>query len=407
MRQSHFFGKTKREISKEEESINAQILLRGGYIYKTMSGVYSYLPLGLRVLQRITAIVREEMNKLPGVQEVLMPVLQPRELWDESGRWSDAKADVMYSLEEDSICLGPTHEEIATDLFRHFASSYKDLPVAIYQIQSKFRREARAKSGLLRGREFLMKDLYSFHLTEEDLDAFYATVQEAYVAVYQRCGLDAVLTRAAGGMFSKYSHEYQVFSPAGEDTIYLKDGEDFATNQEIMSEEDMVAFTEGRIPGRYGAATEVGNIFKMKYKVTEPMQATVVDEKGEEVVAFMGCYGIGISRLMGTIVEIKGSSDKMVWPKSVAPFAVHLLDLTPDHQADRLYNDLVSVGKDVLYDDREVSAGEKFADADLIGVPTRVIFSKRSLEAGGAELIDLTSGESKIVALADLGAILP
>ncbi|MCC2631794.1 MAG: proS, partial [Patescibacteria group bacterium] len=378
MKQSQLFGGTRKDISGEEASKNAILLQRGGYINKTMAGVYAYLPLGLRVLQNVSTIVREEMNALPGAQEVLLPALQPKELWEESGRWNEAVADVMYTVDSESIGLGPTHEEVVTDLFRQYVSSYKELPAAVYQIQTKFRSEPRAKSGLLRGREFLMKDLYSFHTTEESLDEFYEMAKGAYAKVYSRCGLDAILTEASGGMFSKYSHEYQVVAEAGEDTIFINGAGDYAKNKEIVESE------EGE--GRKESSIEVGNIFKLNRKFSTPMAAQVATESGEKTDVWMGCYGIGISRLIGTIVEVMGDeSGKIVWPEEVAPFRAHLIDLTPDGQGETLYNDLNTAGVSVLYDDRDRSAGEKFADADLIGAPHRLIISKRSLASGGVE----------------------
>lgn len=391
MRQSQLFGSTRREAPRDEESKNAILLLRGGYIAKMMAGVYAYQPLGWRVIQKVSQIVREEMNALPGVQEMLMPALHPKELWMETGRWEDAIGDVMYTLADNTMGLGPTHEEIVTDLFRRNVSSYKDLPLAVYQIQTKFRKEVRAKSGLLRGREFLMKDLYSFHTDEEDLDRFYNLVKTAYFKVYTRCGLQAVLTEASGGMFSKYSHEFQVVCEAGEDTIYFNpDGT--ARNKEIVPEEEQ---KEGV------AAIEVGNIFKLNRKFSTPMQAQVSLENGEKVDVWTASYGIGITRLVGTIVELMGDlAGKISWPAAMAPFAVHVVDLTPDHQAEALYNDLQSCGVEVLYDDRDKTAGEKFADADLIGSPIRLVMSKRSIAAGGVEITE--NGESSVVSLTEV-----
>ena len=403
MRQSQLFGGTRRETPKGEESKNAILLIRGGYVNKTMAGVYAYLPLGLRTLRKISDIVREEMDALPGVQEVLLPALQPRELWEESGRWQEYVDDVMYTTEHDTIGLGPTHEEIVSDLFRQYYSSYKDLPQAVYQIQTKFRRELRAKSGLLRGREFLMKDMYSFHLTETDLLDFYEKVREAYLRVYTRCGLEAIYTEASGGLFSQYSHEFQVINPAGEDTIYLNAAGNLARNKEIVSSEtdpELLQFCGGEV--RKAQATEAGNIFPLNHKFSTPMGLTVSSEAGESTEPWMGCYGIGISRLMGVMAELFGDLEKgsLPWPAAVAPFAMHLLDLTSDHQGEKLYADLQKQGADVLYDDRERSAGEKFADADLVGAPVRLIISKRSLEQGGVEV--RKGGETTVKTLEEL-----
>ncbi len=405
MLQSHLFSQTRREAPAGETSKNAILLYRAGFIHKTMAGVMSYTPLGLKVLQKISGIVRQEMNALPHVQEVLLPALHPRELWEESGRWAEAIGDVMYTVAEETAALGPTHEEVMTDLVRAHLHSYKQLPVALYQIQTKFRKELRAKSGLLRGREFLMKDLYSFHLSEEDFDNFYGQVSDAYLRIYNRCGLDALLTKASGGMFAKFSDEFQVIAEAGEDTIYLRaDGRE-ARNQEIVedaSSAELGEYCGGEV--KTASAIEVGNIFRLGKKFSEPMHAVVQTEDGGEQALWMGCYGIGISRVMGTVVEVYGDVEKgaMVWPKEIAPFAVHLIDLTQDKQGVAVYEALKASGVEVLFDDREASTGAKMADADLLGIPTRIIIGKRSLEQGGAEVIDRSTGESKIVALTDL-----
>jgi len=284
---------------------------------------------------------------------------------------------------------------MVTDLFRKYVSSYKDLPVALYQIQTKFRKEARAKSGLLRGRELMMKDMYSFHLTEEDFNSFYWSVVPAYMKAYERCGIEAVLTEASGGQFTeKFSHEFQMLSETGEDTIYMKE-DGTARNKEIVPEAEQ---KDGV------SAIEVGNIFPLEHRYSSSMHATVPDENGNLVEVWMGCYGFGVSRVMGSIVEKHGDLEKgrIVWPKEVAPFEYHLIDLTPDKAGEKLYEDMKAQGKNVLYDDRKASAGEKFADADLIGAPTRLILSKRSLDAGGVEKVDLASGDSQVVALSEI-----
>jgi prolyl-tRNA synthetase len=411
MYQSHLFGPTRREAPREEESKNAILLSRGGYVYKTMSGVYAFLPLGWRVIQNLARIVREEMLTLPRAQEILMPALQPLDIWRESGRIEDIR-EVMYRLEKEDVGLGPTHEETITDIFRHSVHSYRDLPVSVFQIQTKYRQEPRAKSGLLRGREFLMKDLYSFHVSEEDLAEYYEIVKEAYFRVFQRCGLQAVLTEASGGVFSKYSHEFQVVSEAGEDEIFLNAAGDYARNKEIVPDEnaaDLREFSGGQV--RKVRSIEVGNIFKLNKKFSTPLQALVQTEKGDRVEVWTASYGIGISRLMGALVEARGEIGtgpaRMLWPREVAPFPVHLIDLTPDRQGEELYHKL-QAGRDsrggkveVLYDDRTLGAGEKFADADLIGAPVRLIISKRSLEQGGVELIDWIDDRKEVVTVED------
>jgi prolyl-tRNA synthetase len=402
MRQSHLFGTTRRSISSEETSKNAILLQRGGYVSRSQAGVYSFLPLGLRVLQNISAIVRNEMSTLPDTQELLMPALQPLALWRESERLEEYD-EVMYRVLEEDIGLGPTHEEIITDLFRQNVHSYKELPLAVYQIQTKFRKELRAKSGVMRGREFLMKDLYSFHETKEDLDRYYEEAQTAYHHIFERCGLEAILTEASGGSFStEPSHEFQVVNGAGEDTIYLNAAGTLARNKEIVPNEndsELAEFGGGMV--RKIEATEVGNIFKLNQRFSKGLGATVANEAGEQVPVWMGCYGIGISRLFGVITEIFGDveSGTIRWPREVAPFQVHLLDLTADLQGAQAHLDLEAADIPVLYDDRQRPAGEKFADADLIGAPARVIVSPRSLEQGGAEVRLLPSTQTEIVPL--------
>ena len=401
MYQSELFGKTLREAPHEEESKNAILLSRGGYIMKNMSGVYTYLPLGLMVLENLKRIIREEMNKLPNTQEVLMPVLQSLDLWIETGRLEGIK-EVMYRLKDEELGLGPTHEETATDIFRRSISSYKELPKAIYQIQSKFRNEPRAKSGLLRGREFLMKDLYSFHLTEESMEEYYLEAQKAYARIYDRCKLKALLTEASGGVFSQYSHEYQVICEAGEDLIYLRADGAQAKNKEIVPNEtdpEIIKYCGGEI--KTASAVEAGNIFRLYKKYSAPMQAVVDTESGERCEVWMACYGLGVSRLLGIVVEIFGQIEEgkavIKWPEELAPYKIHILDLTPDKVGEQYYKELVKKGESVLYDDREVSAGEKFSDADLIGSPTRVIISKKSIEKGGLEVVNLETGEQSIL----------
>lgn len=396
MKQSHLFGTTRKEAPHEEESKNAILLTRGGYVDKTSAGVYSFLPLGLRVLRKVQEIVREEMNKLPNTQEILMTAMQPKELWEETGRWdAPGMKEVMYRLEEAPAGLGATHEEPVTDLFRKLVTSYREVPLAVYQIQTKFRKEARPKSGLLRGREFMMKDMYSFHTTEEDFRDYYEQAAAAYLEVFKRCGLEVVRTEASGGVFSNLkSDEFQVINEVGEDTIFLNAAGDQAWNKEMVESEDDPRLKEwGGGEVRKVRSTEVGNIFPLGKKYTEDMNAGVSMENGERLHPIMGCYGIGISRLVGTIVEIYGDdAGKIRWPEALAPFKVHVLDLAGDEEAastlfQKLENEGLNLQNDVLYDDREKSAGEKFADADLVGAPVRMILSKRSLAAGGVEVV--------------------
>jgi prolyl-tRNA synthetase len=402
MKQSQLFGRTRHDISKDEESVNAILLTKGGYIDKTAAGVTSYLPLGLKVIENIKAIVRDELNRLPATQEVLMTALQPKKLWEETGRWDHASVkDVMYRVEDESMGLGASHEENATDLFRKFIHSYKELPTSIYQLQTKFRKELRARSGLLRGREFIMKDMYSFHLTQEDFESYYEQSAVAYDNIFKRMGLDTLRTAASGGIFStQLSDEFQVVNDAGEDIIYVTD-DNRAWNEEVFEQEHG---DEAVKTTRTVRCTEVGNIFRLGTKYTEAMKAQVTGENGQPAEVIMGCYGIGISRLAGVVVEVFGDVEKgkIAWPSSLAPFKVHLIDLTPDKQGATLYEKMKGEGKDVLYDDRDMQAGAKFGDADLIGAPMRIVISKRSLENGGAEVVrnwNTAPEEKEIVSL--------
>lgn len=403
MKQSTFALKTKKEAPKDADSKNASFLERGGYTEKLMAGVYSYLPLGLRVIRNIEKIIREEMNRADG-QEVLLPVLGPKENWQKTGRWDSL--DVLYKMdtaEGKEVVLNATHEEIVIPIAKSMILSYKDLPLALYQIQDKFRNEKRARSGLLRGREFLMKDLYSFHLTGEDLEKYYQRMIEAYTKVFGRTGIGdkTVLTFASGGSFSKYSHEFQTLADNGEDTIYLCPKCNVAINKEIITEQNSCPECKGKdLVEKKGI--EVGNIFKLMTKYSEPFDLKVVDEKGSERLVIMGCYGIGISRLMGALVEVLADDNQIIWPEEVAPFKTHLISLNKNPEADKVYAKL-SQDQEILYDDREdISAGQKFAEADLVGCPTRIIVSDRSLESGGAEVINRVTNQTQIKKITDL-----
>lgn len=388
MKQSTLFFKTRKETPSDADSINASYLIRAGFVEKLMAGVYAALPLGFKVQKKIENIIRNEMDAVGG-QEILMNVLQPKELWEETGRWKEME-DIFYKLadaKEKEIGLAPTHEEQITDIVRKKVNSYKDLPLSLYQIQTKFRNEPRAKSGLLRGREFIMKDLYSFHDSEEDLDKYYNLVIDAYFKVFKRCGLDAKIVEASGGSFSKYSHEFQVISPAGEDEIFYCNKCDFAQNKEVaeVKEGDECPKCEGKI--KKDKAIEVGNIFKLKTRYSSAMGAKFADQNGKLENIIMASYGIGVTRCLATIVELnyEASNNKMVWPEEVAPFKIHLLSLNQDEEAGKIYQKLLSQGVEVLYDDRDITAGEKFAEADLIGCPIRIVVSKRTLESKSVE----------------------
>ncbi|NUM25411.1 MAG: hypothetical protein HUU49_02170 [Candidatus Buchananbacteria bacterium] len=386
MRQSKLFGKTRKETPKDEVSLNATLLTRAGFIDKLTAGVYTYLPLGLRVLDKIKKIVREEMDGIDG-QEILMPALHPKEVWEKTGRWTDPGTEVMFQFEgrgKKEFGLGWTHEEVVTPLVKKFVNSYKDLPLYLYQIQDKFRNEPRAKSGLMRGIEFSMKDLYSFHKDEADLVAYYEKALAAYQRVFSRCGLDALVTEASGGSFSKYSHEFQVLTPYGEDTVYYCNQCRYCQNKEVAEVAQgnvCPKCATGKI--QEGKAIEVGNIFQLKTKYSEPFKLEYVDETGKKRPVIMGCYGIGPSRVMGSIVEVYNDDKGIVWPGNVAPFKAHLIRLGEDAEvmaaAEAVYKQLLDRGVEVLFDDRaEVTAGQKFADSDLIGVPYRLVVSNKT-----------------------------
>jgi len=403
MRQSQLFTRTVKELPKDETSYNAQALIRAGFIDKSAAGVYSFLPFGWKVINKIENIIREEINAIGG-QEINMPSLAPKENWQATGRWDSL--DVLFKTtgsDEKEYALNPTHEEVVTPLAKKFISSYRELPLAVYQIQNKFRNEKRAKSGLLRGREFLMKDLYSFHATQEDLDEYYEKAIGAYNNIFRRVGLGekTYLTYASGGSFSKYSHEFQALTPAGEDIIYVCADCKMAVNKEIIVDQNTCPKC-GQKDLREERAVEAGNIFKLGTKYSEPFDLKYQDKDGEKKIVIMGCYGLGIGRLMGTIVEVCHDEKGIIWPENVAPFKVHLLSLNENETAEKIYSDLVKQGIEVLYDDRELQAGEKFADADLIGCPYRLIVSRKTLALDSAELKSRSSAASELVKLADL-----
>jgi prolyl-tRNA synthetase len=409
MKHSQYFLKTSKTTPKDDVSINAVLLEQAGYVQKVMAGVYSYLPMGLRVLQKIENIIREEMNAI-GAGEVLMPALQPKENWDATGRWDSL--DVLFKIESQhgyKAALGPTHEEIVTPMAQGVISSYRDLPKAVYQIQTKFRDEARAKSGLMRGREFRMKDLYSFHATEEDLANYYKIVAGAYKRIFDRLGIPALYVEASGGTFSKYSHEFQVETPNGEDTLQVCQNCSLAVNKEIYTE-DKACTDCGSQDYRETKGSEVGNIFELKTKYSDSFNLKFTDEDGMQQTVLMGCYGIGPSRCMGVIVEQHNDERGIIWPEAVAPFKVHLIalaggDLTVLNQAGQVYNQLNEAGVEVLFDDRlEASAGEKFADSDLIGIPHRIVVSQRTLDQDSVEYKKRTESDSELMKLEDLVA---
>ncbi len=388
MKLSKLFSKTTKNISKKAESKNHELLVRAGYVDQLMAGVYTYLPLGKKVLEKIEDIIREEMIEIGG-QEILMPALTPYENWQKTGRWDTM--DDLYRFtsyySKNKVALGGTHEEVVTPLAKKYILSYKDLPKYVFQIQTKFRDEKRPKSGILRGREFRMKDLYSFHTDEQDLNKYYDKVIKAYEKIFKRFGLGdkTYLTFASGGTFSKFSHEFQTESPVGEDTIFVCRRCKMGINKEIILTQKECPKC-GKTDLEETRAIEVANIFKLKDKFTKPFKAIYLDKKGKENTVLMGCYGIGPSRIMGTIVEVLSDEKGIVWPKEVAPYQIHLINLKESEEAERIYNKLQAAGFDILWDDRDESAGIKFQDADLLGIPLRVVITEKSLKSGGYEL---------------------
>ncbi len=400
MRLSNSFTKTIREIPADEEAVNAQLLIRAGFISKVMAGVYNYMPLGYRVLDKVNKIIREEMDST-GASELHMSVLQNKSTWDATGRWDSAK-DVMYQFKDSSgkdMGLGWTHEEPLTEAAKHYISSYKDLPKAVYQIQNKFRNETRPKSGLLRGREFLMKDLYSFHTTEESLNEYYEKVAQAYLNVFERSGIPSRRTLASGGLFCDFSDEFQVLSDVGEDTIYYCDQCGYTVNEGVA---EKINLTENCVEciGKMikGKGVEVGNIFKLGTKFSEALGLMFTNEEGKKKPVIMASYGIGPGRLIGTVVETHNDERGMIWPESIAPYKFHLVKLDDREEADEVYDALVNAGVEVLYDDRkDNSAGEKFADADLIGCPYRLVVSNKTMENNQIEVKKRTEKEIKMI----------
>ncbi len=414
---SELFTRTTKDAASDASSRNADLLVRGGFIHKTMAGVYSYLPLGLRVLRAIETIVREEMDAIGG-QEILMSALSPKENWAQTGRWDTV--DVLYKIQgadEKEYALNPTHEELVSPIAKQYIQSYKDLPFAAYQIQNKFRNELRAKSGILRGREFLMKDLYSFHADQADLDRYYELVQGAYNKIFERLGLaeKTYLTYASGGTFSQYSHEYQIALPNGEDLIYIseeaeKKGMRIAINKEIYEPGKTVCPVTGGTSFREEKGSEAANIFKLGTKFSAPFDVAFTDATGKRQNPVMGCYGIGISRLMGIIAEAFSDDRGLMWPANIAPADVHIVPVarTVDDEsfieAQKLMKSFEKQGKRVLFDDRtEASVGFKLADADLIGIPVRILVSPKTLAEKSFEVAVRETGDVQLVPMKEFG----
>lgn len=411
MKQSQLFTKTRKEAPADEVSKNAELLTRAGFIHKEMAGVYDFLPLGLRVIKKIENIIREEMNSIGGV-EMRTSVLQNKEIWEKSNRWDDEVVDNWFKTKLKNggeVGLSFTNEEAFSNIMKQYVSSYKDLPIFPYDFKNIFRNEIRSKSGIMRGREFYWKALYSFSKDEEEHNIFYEKIKQSYINIFKRVGIGHItyLTFASGGTFSKFSHEFQTLTPAGEDIIYVDENKGIAINQEVLNDEvlkDLNLVKDNLVEQK---AVEVGNIFSLGTKFSIPFDLNYTNETSEEKAVIMGSYGIGLGRLMGTVVETLSDDKGIIWPESIAPFAVHLLVLGEDEkvikEANDIYENLNKNNIEVLFDDRVgVSAGEKFADADLLGIPYRVVVSSRSIEAGGVELKKRIDEKSEIVKIEDL-----
>ena len=391
MRVSKLFTRTSKTAPADEVAKNAQLLIRAGYVYKVMAGVYAYTPLGLRVLENIKQIVREEMNAISG-QEITMTSLQRKETWERTTRWDDDVVDVWFKthLKDDTeLGLAWSHEEAIMEMMQQFVKSYKDLPTSVYQFQTKLRNELRAKSGIMRGREFIMKDMYSLHATEEDMDAYYDGVIEAYKRCYDRLGIgdSTFVTFASGGSFTKFSHEFQTICDAGEDILYVNDEQTIAVNEEVLDDaaDQLGVDKESLKPVK---SAEVGNIFKFGTEKSEQMGITFTDKDGKQKPIYLASYGIGVTRVMGTIVEKFADEKGIIWPENIAPAKVYLVSIGQKgiEAADALYEELVSRGVEVLYDDRDARPGEKFADSELMGMPYTLTVSDRLVDSGQFEL---------------------
>lgn len=411
MLQSNLFTKTRKEAPSDEVSKNASLLIRAGYIKKELAGVYSFLPLGLRVLRSVEKVIREEMNAIGG-QEIIMTALQDKEVWEKTDRWDDSKVDNWFKTELKSggeTGLAITHEEPLTRIMTEHISSYRDLPKYVYQFQTKFRNEMRAKSGIMRGKEFVMKDLYSFSKDEKEHMDFYNEVKRAYTKIFKRLGIGEITypTFASGGIFSDFSEEFQTVCDAGEDIIYVDEDKKIAINREVYNDDNLkkLGIDKGDLVEK--KSIESGNVFHLGTKFSEPIGLTYTDEEGNRRPVVMGSYGLGPSRLVGTIVEVFGDEKGIVWPAEVAPFKVHLISLDAkgsetEREAKNLYRHLSERKVEVLYDDRELRAGLKFADSDLIGIPIRVVVSPSTVEQGKVEIKERSGNESRQITSAEL-----
>ena len=407
MKRTNLFTKTSKTAPADEVAKNAQLLIRAGYVYKVMAGVYAYTPLGLRVLENIKQIVREEMNTIQG-QELIMSSLQKKETWEVTGRWDDEAVDVWFKsrLKDDTeVGFGWSHEEAIIEMMRQSVQSYKDLPQSVYQFQTKMRNELRAKSGIMRGREFVMKDMYSMHATQEDMDQYYEQVIAAYQRVFERFGLgdSTFVTFASGGAFTKFSHEFQTICDAGEDVLYTNDDHSVGVNEEVLDDatKELGVNKDDLKPV---TTAEVGNIFKFGTEKSEKTNFYYTGEDGQRHLVYLASYGIGVTRVMGVMVEKLADDKGLVWPENIAPFKVYLVSIGEQgvNMADDLYMELQKADIEVLYDDRDARPGEKFADAELMGIPYRVTASDRLATEGKFELTVRATGETELLTAAEL-----
>ena len=411
MRQSQLFTKTRKDAPKDEMSKNAQLLIRAGFIHKEMAGVYSFLPLGLKVLKKIEQIIREEMNAIGG-QEIELTALQDKKIWDKTNRWDDSVVDIWFKSElknDTEIGLAFTQEEPLTMIMTEYIRSFRDLPVYVYQIQTKFRNEIRAKSGIMRSREFLMKDMYSFSKDDNEHTEFYEKMKKVYMNIFRKVGIGDITyeTFASGGSFSKYSHEFQTITDAGEDNIYISHKHGLSVSKDLMESGEYPMDGLKKEDFEEKKSVEVGNIFSLGDRFSKAFDLCYTDEGGQNKSVIMGSYGIGLGRLIGTVAEVLSDDRGLIWPKSIAPFEIHLIliadkDGKVKTEADKLYDSLIKKGIEVLYDDRDMRAGEKFADSDLIGIPTRIVISDKTLKSESVEIKNRKSGEVSIVKIESL-----
>lgn len=405
MRLSNLVSKTTKQIPADETAKNARLLMQAGYIHKQMAGVYAYLPLGLKVFENIKSIIREEMDAL-GAQEIIMTSLQPKELWEQTDRWDDEKVDVWFKSKLKNgteVGFGWSHEEPITVMMKSFVSSYRDLPANVYQFQNKLRNETRAKSGIMRTREFVMKDMYSYSRSDTEHKTFYDTATQAYHNVFERVGLGDVtfFTFASGGAFTQFSHEFQTVTDAGEDVIYLDRNKKIAVNEEVFTDEVLVQLGLKREELEKVKAAEVGNIFSFGDSKSKQLDLYFTDENGQSKPVILGSYGIGIGRLMGVVVEHFADDKGLVWPDAIAPARACLVRLGDTTEvvkaADGFYAELQEAGVEVLYDDRDRRAGEKFSDADLMGIPYRLVVSEKTVASDQYELKKRTEIEARLL----------